>query len=151
MKVIINKCFGGFGLSPIAKVELIKRNSPFVEQLQPVDYYGGGDPKKTDRHGRSWEVSWEEDKKDYIDLGEGYFAQRSGYYIYQYGVIFYIKDHDNKIRTDKDIIEIVEQLGAKANGWGANLKIVEVPDDIEWSIHDYDGQEHIQEAHRTWS
>jgi hypothetical protein len=32
----------------------------------------------------------------------------------------------------------------------ARLKIIEIPDDIEWHIEEYDGLEHIDENHRTW-
>jgi len=31
------------------------------------------------------------------------------------------------------------------------LKIVEVPDDANWYIAEYDGLEHVAERHRTWS
>ena len=27
---------------------------------------------------------------------------------------------------------------------------VEIPDDVEWQIEEYDGTEHISEKHRTW-
>jgi hypothetical protein len=42
-------------------------------------------------------------------------------------------------------------LGAEANGRYAQLKIVTIPDGIEWEIEEYDGNEHIAEQHRTWS
>jgi hypothetical protein len=45
----------------------------------------------------------------------------------------------------------VESLGALANGYCAELKVVEIPDGVEWSIHEYDGSEWVAEAHRTWS
>ena len=32
----------------------------------------------------------------------------------------------------------------------ANLKMVEIPDDVEWEIADYDGKEWVAEKHRTW-
>lgn len=32
-----------------------------------------------------------------------------------------------------------------------DLKIVEVPDGIKWQIEEYDGWEHVAEAHQTWS
>jgi len=32
----------------------------------------------------------------------------------------------------------------------ANLKIVEIPDDVNYYISDYDGMEAVEEAHRTW-
>ena len=35
-------------------------------------------------------------------------------------------------------------------GFAANLKIVEVPDDVNWEVVQYDGLEHIAEKHRTW-
>jgi hypothetical protein len=28
--------------------------------------------------------------------------------------------------------------------------VIEIPDDVEWIIVDYDGMEHIAEKHRTW-
>lgn len=54
-------------------------------------------------------------------------------------------------RDDPVLVEVVEQLGTKANGGYSDLKIVEIPDDVDWYIVDYDGVEHIAERHRTWS
>jgi hypothetical protein len=56
----------------------------------------------------------------------------------------------HEFRAHPDLIEIVEKLGAKANDMCANLKVVEIPDDVDWVITDYDGIETIEEAHRTW-
>lgn len=53
-------------------------------------------------------------------------------------------------RDDSDLIAIVEELGRKADGAHARLKVVEIPADVEWHIAEYDGQEHIAEKHRTW-
>ena len=53
-------------------------------------------------------------------------------------------------RNDKDLVEIVESLGNLANGFCASLRIVEIPDGVEWHISEYDGIEHIAENHRTW-
>ena len=33
----------------------------------------------------------------------------------------------------------------------AQLKIVEIPDDVKWIVEEYDGIELIAEVHRTWS
>lgn len=49
------------------------------------------------------------------------------------------------------MVAAVKALGAKANGTYSELKVVEVPDDVEWHIHEYDGAEHVAENHRTWS
>jgi hypothetical protein len=54
-------------------------------------------------------------------------------------------------RDDKHLVQVVRELGANANDCFASLKIVEIPADVEWVICDYDGQEWIAEAHRTWS
>ena len=54
-------------------------------------------------------------------------------------------------RTDPILVEVVEQLGDLANGRYSKLKIVEVPDDVKWYIHDYDGVEEVHEEHRKWS
>jgi hypothetical protein len=28
---------------------------------------------------------------------------------------------------------------------------VDIPDDVNWYIEEYDGNEHVAERHRTWS
>jgi hypothetical protein len=53
-------------------------------------------------------------------------------------------------RNDPIFVEVVEHLGDLANGRYSKLKVVEVPDDIKWYIHDYDGAESIHECHRSW-
>lgn len=53
-------------------------------------------------------------------------------------------------RDDSILIEVIEELGEKANGKYASLKIVEIPDDVDWYIAEYDGMEHVAEYHRTW-
>jgi len=32
----------------------------------------------------------------------------------------------------------------------SDLKVVEIPDDVNWYIEEYDGLEHVAERHRTW-
>jgi len=53
-------------------------------------------------------------------------------------------------RDDPVLIQIVEDMGAKADGIFAALKVVEVPDDVNWYIEEYDGREWVAERHRTW-
>ena len=53
-------------------------------------------------------------------------------------------------RNDPVLVEVVEALGSYANGKFADLKVVEVPDDVKWIIEDYDGVEWVAETHRTW-
>jgi hypothetical protein len=53
-------------------------------------------------------------------------------------------------RDDPHLVQTVQELGEAANGKYAELKVVEVPDGVEWLIAEYDGWEHVAEAHRTW-
>lgn len=57
----------------------------------------------------------------------------------------------NVERDDPYLVQVVRQLGSRANGDHANLKIVEIPADISWHVGDYDGNEWVAEDHRTWS
>jgi hypothetical protein len=45
-------------------------------------------------------------------------------------------------------VQLVEELTEK-NLQGA-LKVVSIPDDVEWVMDDYDGIESIHEKHRVW-
>ena len=53
-------------------------------------------------------------------------------------------------RTDEKLIECIEKLGKKANGMCASLRIVNIPDEIEYEIDNYDGFETVREKHRSW-
>lgn len=54
-------------------------------------------------------------------------------------------------RDDPYLIKVVKELGMGANGSNSNLKIVEIPGDVDWTIQDYDGVEWVAEKHRTWT
>jgi len=41
-------------------------------------------------------------------------------------------------------------MGDKAKGDHAELKVVEIPDDVNYIVEEYDGLEQIAEQHRTW-
>ena len=50
------------------------------------------------------------------------------------------------------LLQVIEQLGIdECRGRFAELKVVEIPDDVEWGIEEYDGKEWVAEVHRTWS
>ena len=53
-------------------------------------------------------------------------------------------------REDPLLIQVIEELGSEADGGFAELKIVEIPADVEYEIEEYDGMEHIAEKHQTW-
>jgi hypothetical protein len=119
-KVVINRCHGGFGLSNEAFELLLQRKGIEFETL-PSKYPLG------------------DQQVDYYHKGH---AGEEKHFISDYD--FYDE------RDDADLVAIVEELGEKANGWAANLAIVEIPDDIIWYVEEYDGQEWVAESHRTW-
>lgn len=107
MKVVINKCFGGFSISRKAAELMAKLGSEQAKaelQENPHDWYGYG-------------------------YAEGYMS------------------YD---RSDPHLIAAVERLGKEANGACAELRVVEIPDGVQYGIHEYDGMESIHEVHRSW-
>lgn len=64
--------------------------------------------------------------------------------------LFTFSDLKEPERNDADLIAVVEELGGKANSSVSNIKIIEIPDDVEWGIEEYDGREWVAEKHRTW-
>jgi hypothetical protein len=53
-------------------------------------------------------------------------------------------------RDDPVLVQIVEELGASADGGYAELAVVDIPDEVEWQVEEYDGKEWVAEVHRTW-
>ena len=53
-------------------------------------------------------------------------------------------------RDDEHLISVVELMGTEANTRFSKLKIVEIPDDVNWYVEEYDGHEWVAERHRTW-
>lgn len=49
------------------------------------------------------------------------------------------------------LVQTVQELGTLADTPYSQLKVVEVPDGVEWTVHEYDGCEWVAEAHRTWN
>ena len=53
-------------------------------------------------------------------------------------------------RKDPILIEVVEELGNKANGSVSNLRVVEIPDELDYVIDDYDGYETLHQKVKIW-
>lgn len=109
MKVVINKCYGGFGLSDAAILRWA--------ELKGLTLY----------------------KKDSLQYTSPDCDRNS--LLSDYSIA----------RDDPILVQVVEELEDKANGYYAGLEIVEIPDDVEWHIEEYDGREWVAENHRTWS
>ena len=98
MKIVINTCYGGFGLTNLVYSKL---------------------------------------EADYYDLDNEAFGIQSDNYM--------------AWRASPKLISVIEEVGVVQSGdTYAELKIIEIPDGVEWGIHEYDGLEYIYEVHRTW-
>lgn len=107
MKIVINRCFGGYGLSKEAVEYMAARGN--------------------------------EEAKACLE------ANRTN--ASAFGFNSYSMDED---RTSPILIEAVEALGDRASGYLAQLEIIEIPDDVDYYIHEYDGMESVNEKHRSW-
>lgn len=58
-------------------------------------------------------------------------------------------DYDME-RTDPLLIQVVKELGEEANANYAKLAVIEIPDDVDWELFDYDGIEMVVDKNRTW-
>jgi hypothetical protein len=140
MKIVINVCHGGFGLSEKAICDYAKRKNIqlYIEQTEPwgitTHYTVPPDKRVKDLPG-NWMSNSLEDRAAY---NKACREQRL--------------DDKEIPRNDLDLVETIETLGSdEASGRFANLKVVEIPDDVEWTIDEYDGLEWVAEKHRTWN
>jgi hypothetical protein len=139
MKVVINKCFGGFGLSALAQKEYLKLKGKKFFLYKQIKYrYRDG-----------------EDLYERIGIENAGFINHTimrdlGEFTSKLPNDFYFSERDIK-RDDLDLIKVIEKLGDEANNKYSELSIVEIPDGVNWEIEEYDGMEHIAEKHNTWS
>lgn len=57
---------------------------------------------------------------------------------------------DFSLRTDPNLVRIVERLGPRASSHPSVLEVVEVPDDCDWYIYSHDGKEFVVDKKRVW-
>ena len=136
MKLVINRCFGGFGLSQLAVREYLKRKGKECFAYNDENIGSGKLYIQTEiENSTIFSIYTTKDFGEtttWDEIKEHHFYPR------------YID------RADLDLIEVVKELGNKANGRYAELKIVEIPDGVEWEISEYDGLETVEEKHRSW-
>ena len=116
MKVVINKCFGGFGLSHEGIMRYAELSNTNI-------------------------IAVDAEKDDYV---------RKHYYLNEVSNDSYWASMD-LLRNCPYLVQTVEELGNASFGDYAELKVVDVPDDVDWEIGEYDGTEWVAEKHRTWS
>ncbi len=150
-KIVINSCFGGFSLSPHAVkrlAELQGRECYFFKQENIHNY------TLTDVEGIGESFMWSAfDTKDLSFLGGSKEWHKMDLDERKAHNDTYAAHHLSSRGIERDnplLIQVIEELGGKANGSGSKLKIVEIPDDVDWTIEEYDGNEHIAEKHQTW-
>lgn len=139
MKVVINACYGGFGLSHKGVMRYAERKGI---KLYPVEdkrfgfttYFRVPPEERMEDIGVRFHYLSLEDRVEYNRK----WGEQTLY------------DRDIP-RDDQDLVAVVEELGAEANSRYAELKVVEIPDNIEWEIDEYDGMETIEEKHRSWN
>lgn len=149
MKVVINGCFGGFGLSPAGEKAYLARKGKkaffYTEDRDSAARPGDRDyirvPENEARSAFSFTTLTE-------DIGE----RVAHNIIWPDGNAHqaYFGKYDLE-RDDPDLVAIVEEDAKKYSGGFASLQVVEIPDDVQWEIEEYDGLEHVAEAHRTWA
>lgn len=149
-RIVINTCFGGFSLSREAVkrlAELQGRPCYFFE----LDFKTGTYQSPPDVNGMMWtafdipnpnEVLINTSNWSSIPMEERKRANE----LYEAHRI----DQKSDDRSNPLLIKVVDELGERANGACAQLNIVEIPDGIEWEIDNYDGNESINEKHRSW-
>lgn len=145
MKLVINKCYGGFSLSPAGLMDYYARKGKKVFFYDHKRGPRGGMDMDTyvridepEKHDSLYFMSFDRDlgdeftRKDFPEDGS-YLGARPDQ------------------RDDPDLVATVEALGGKADGNCAKLAVIEIPDDIKWELEEYDGIEWVSEVHRTWS
>ena len=155
MEIVINKCYGGFGLSPLALKGIAKRKGKDLYFFKVKKNYKTDTTSYEPLTLEEAEKSWFCDEyivpnpQDY-DINkrgkDGTFKEANK--IAKEITLPYFRDYEN--RSDEDLVAVVKELGEEANGPHAKLTIVDVPDNVDWFIDGYDGIETIREEHRTW-
>ena len=142
MKIAINTCFGGFSLSDKAIEMVMKRKGLECFRYKQSKY------------------SFKDGKNEYKKCTASDIQDDSGLFLYYHttdlgDVVEGLPNeshwyYGNLERTDEDLIAVIEELGSDADGRFGDLKIVDIPDGVDWEIDEYDGVETIHEVHRSW-
>jgi hypothetical protein len=139
-KVVINRCHGGFGLSKEACQRYwdIKGKQVWIED---------DDRYKSMGISTVWLVPAEDRVVESTNRATISIEERRAFNEKYASQTWYERDVE---RDDPVLVQVVEELGEKADGKYACLGIVEIPDDVKWQISEYDGLEWVAEKHRIW-
>ena len=124
-KIVINTDHGGFGLSDAALERYLELSGLKTYELGGSKYFAPPD----------------------MVLAAIEQARRERNYQYVNSLAF---NDDALERDDPFLVRVVEEMGQDAASRFAYLEVVEIPEDVEWQIEEYDGMEWIAEKHRVW-
>ena len=141
-QIVINKCHGGFGLSDAAVLRYMELAGRVVypeatdSAIMGSTYWlvpAGPERYNDDVISAAWPSMTIEERQAANALWvEQVFRPR------------------DIARDDPVLIQTVLELGDEAGSWACVPAVVEIPDDVEWEIEEYDGLEWVAEKHRTW-
>lgn len=134
MKIVINTCYGGFGLSEKAVMR--------YAELRGLTLYPECGPLYT----TYWLVP-EGEREDQTNFHTWPLEKRR---VSNARLAKQTLAECEILRDDPALVQVVEELGADASARFADLAVVEIPDGVAWQIEEYDGFEHVAEKHRTW-
>ncbi len=146
MKLVINRCYGGFGLSTAAYEKLIEWGVPvrkYIEQDRD-EQTGLYKPQPLN----DGEVIFD---RELTPPGEDSFSDLYWKYKDSGFKSRYWDGWTCETRNHPLVVRVVEELGKEADGPHAELSVVEIPDGIAWELDEYDGIESVHETHRSWS
>ena len=131
MKIILNKCYGGFSVSKDGYMLYAKKKG-LPLYLYESDYTGNGEfiYKKSNNDKSILRSYFTKDFGGYVKINN---ADYEKYCLYL----------GSKYRKDPTLIEVVEELGDKASGFCGELAVLEIPDNCYYKIDEYDGYESI--------
>jgi hypothetical protein len=150
MKVILNKCYGGYTLSHDAKMELLKVKHTGAYPYVCSSNYDGKTITLLDMPYNSENATYGLDivymegpiEETPCVMHEDDFMQEAK----TANDIFSSTERD-----DPDLVAVVERLGERASGSCSKLVVVDIDDDIQdYEISEYDGFETLHEKHRKW-
>lgn len=141
-KVVVNRCYGGFGLSPKALVRV-------AEKLGRECYFARHIREFSSDYSKITLEKFEIVPAEQADMWTHAFsisdAEKAIKNWNEYAIPDFQEDRSNPI-----LVEVVEELGEEADGDCAKLEVVQIPDDVDWYIDEYDGMEHVAERHQKW-
>jgi hypothetical protein len=150
MKVVVNKCYGGFGLSNEALDRLHELG--FEGIATPIDEHFQVPDDTDEFHTKYGKAATLRANKAFRETGE--FPGGGGLVdtllSKDFKYVLWSGRLEDKQRSDPRLVALVEELGKRVNGDFANLEIVEIPDGTDYVIAEYDGFEHVEEVHRSW-